>query len=694
MKKGLVFALLATVFVACGEKKFERKVVFPENATLEEKVEMAARVVPSAKQLNWQKLETTVFIHFGMNTFTGREWGDGKEDPALFNPEKLNTDQWAESIKNAGFKLVIITAKHHDGFCLWQTATTKHSVASSPWREGKGDVVADLRKSCEKYGLKFGVYLSPWDRNAKVYGEGKAYDDFFLSQLTELLTGYGRVDEIWFDGACGEGENGKKQVYNFEAYYELINKLMPEAVVAIMGNDVRWVGNEAGFGRETEWSATVLQNDALAENKAENERLGITALAKDLGSRSLLEKARAVVWWPSEVDVSIRPGWFYHEHEDAFVKSPEKLANIYFNSVGQNSVWLLNIPPNKDGLIAQADSVSLAEFGKFLKNMYSENMVKKNKTAFSLNASESKEFEIKEGEIFNIIEIAENIEKGQRVESFSVEALKNGVWEKISQGTTIGYKRLLCVPSQSVEAIRVNILSARGEVFIKHVKAYFAQEFVSNPTISRSKNGLVSLKGNPNAEIHYTLDGSEPTKESPFYREPFEFAGKGVVKARAFFESGAKQSEVISKTFEKAKTLWKVIGCTSFEPGYEAEKAIDGEETTMWHSPWAGADLTMPQVLMVDCGETLAAKGFAFTPRQDGNISGTPFKYAFEVSADGKKWEKPRVSGEFSNIKNNPLRQVVYFEKEYKMRYFRFSALEEVNGDKWCSAGEIDILTE
>ena len=350
MKKLLLLVILFASICsgqAQNEKGYYVKhLEFPQNATLQEKVDMAARLVPTPQQLAWQQMELTAFLHFGINTFTGREWGDGTEDPALFNPSQLDAEQWVRTLKDAGFKMVLLTAKHHDGFCLWPTKTTTHSVASSSWKNGKGDVVKELRDACDKYGMKFGVYLSPWDRNASCYGDSPKYNQFFIQQLTELLTNYGEVHEVWFDGANGEGPNGKKQVYDWDAFYKTIQKLQPKAVMAIMGDDVRWVGNEKGIGRETEWNATVLTPGIYARSEENNKRLGVFSKAEDLGSRDILKNATELFWYPSEVDVSIRPGWFYHKEEDNKVKSLKHLADIYFQSVGYNSVLLLNIPPH------------------------------------------------------------------------------------------------------------------------------------------------------------------------------------------------------------------------------------------------------------------------------------------------------------------------------------------------------------
>lgn len=692
MKNYLLFIISGILLVGCVEKSYKKSATFPQDATLEEKLKIASHIVPTPQQLAWQKLETTVFFHFGINTFTGREWGDGTESPTLFNPTNLNTDQWCETVKNAGFKLVIITAKHHDGFCLWQTKTTKHSVASSPWKNGEGDVVKELQKSCEKYGLKFGIYLSPWDRNATSYGDSPAYNQFFLEQLTELLTNYGKVDEVWFDGACGEGPNGKIQEYDFPAYYELIKKLMPNAVVAVSGDDVRWVGNEAGFGRDTEWSVTVLQNDVRKEAKIANEKLGISTTSKELGSKELIEKAEKMVWWPSEVDVSIRQGWFFHPKDDARVKTAEQLVDIYFNSVGKNSVLLLNIPPNKEGLIAKQDSINLAEYGQFLRQMYAENKLEETKIWKSKKLSESRIFDVKKDAKFNVIELAEQIRHGQRIESFSVEVLEDNVWKTIFEGTTIGYKRLLRLPLLNAEKIRINI-QARDKFRLKHVKAYLAEEFISKPTIERNKNGLVSIKANDNAIVKYTTDGTGPNFNSEHYSTPFEFYEKGVVKAVAFYDEGRKQSEVQTRFFDITKKDWKVIAFSDEEQQYEAEKAIDDNENTIWHTPWSDTTKKHPHFISVDCGENLKIKGFTFIPRKD-MLGGIPYNYDFYVSNDGKNWKKIISNGEFSNIKNNPVNQEVLFPKTENMRYFKFVALNEVENNAWCSVAEINLITE
>lgn len=479
MRKTLLTALLACVLTNVqAQEYYEKHVTFPAEIGVEQKIDMASRLIPTVQQLEWQQMEFTCFLHFGMNTFTGNEWGDGNEDPAFFNPTQLDAEQWVRALKEGGFKMAIITAKHHDGFCLWPTKTTKHSVAYSPWKNGKGDVVRELRDACKKYGLKFGVYLSPWDRNAACYGQGEAYNKFFIEQLTELLTNYGEVHEVWFDGANGEGPNGKKQEYDWDSILKTIRRLQPKAVTAIMGDDVRWVGNEGGLGRPTEWSATVLAPSAHPGADQRNEKLGVGAMSKDLGGRELVAKAEELYWYPSEVDVSIRPGWFYHTDQDNQVRSLANLTNIYFQSVGYNSVLLLNIPPDRRGLIHENDVNRIKELAEYVKKTFAHNQIKKGASHWTPKAGDSKIYQVKKNALVNTFLIQEDIAKGQRVESFTLEAYSNGSWRYVTEGTTVGYKRLVRFSDLKAEKIKVTINASRGTANISNVGLYYAEPLV------------------------------------------------------------------------------------------------------------------------------------------------------------------------------------------------------------------------
>ena len=480
MKKLILSTALLAAICTAGQAQekndyYVKHVEFPQGATLEQKVDMAARLVPTPQQLEWQQMELTAFLHFGINTFTGREWGDGKENPALFNPTEFDAERWLRSLKEAGFKMAILTAKHHDGFCLWPTKTTGHSVAASPWKDGKGDVVRELRDACDKYGIKFGVYLSPWDRNASCYGDSPKYNEFFIEQLTELLTNYGEVHEVWFDGANGEGPNGKKQEYDWTAILSTIRRLQPRAVTAIMGDDVRWVGNERGLGRETEWSATVLTPGTYARCEEQNKALGVKATSKDLGGRDMLVNAKELFWYPSEVDVSIRPGWFYHQQEDNQVKSLKHLTDIYFKSVGYNSVLLLNIPPDQRGRISDADVNRLKEFADYRKEIFADNRVKGGLKAWTARPGDTRVYQLKPKSEINVVMLREDISKGQRMEAFTVEALTADGWKEIAKGTTVGYKRLIRIPAVEARQLRVKVDACRLAANISEVAAYYAR---------------------------------------------------------------------------------------------------------------------------------------------------------------------------------------------------------------------------
>ena len=480
MKKLILSTALLAAICTAGQAQetndyYVKHVEFPQGATLEQKVDMAARLVPTPQQLEWLQMELTAFLHFGINTFTGREWGDGKENPALFNPTDFDAEQWVRSLKEAGFKMAILTAKHHDGFCLWPTKTTGHSVAASPWKDGKGDVVRELRDACDKYGIKFGVYLSPWDRNASCYGDSPKYNEFFIEQLTELLTNYGEVHEVWFDGANGEGPNGKKQEYDWTAILSTIRRLQPRAVTAIMGDDVRWVGNERGLGRETEWSATVLTPGTYARCEEQNKALGVKATSKDLGGRDMLVNAKELFWYPSEVDVSIRPGWFYHQQEDNQVKSLKHLTDIYFKSVGYNSVLLLNIPPDQRGRISDADVNRLKEFADYRKEIFADNRVKGGLKAWTARPGDTRVYQLKPKSEINVVMLREDISKGQRMEAFTVEALTADGWKEIAKGTTVGYKRLIRIPAVEARQLRVKVDACRLAANISEVAAYYAR---------------------------------------------------------------------------------------------------------------------------------------------------------------------------------------------------------------------------
>ncbi len=459
--------------------------------TQEDIIRKAASVAPTGRQFTWQQNEFTAFTHFGINTFTDREWGDGKEAPMLFDPSDFNARQWVNVIKGAGMKMLILTAKHHDGFCLWPSRVTEHSVKNSSWKNGKGDMVAEVAAACQEAGIRFGVYLSPWDRHEASYGDSPVYNEFFRNQLRELLTNYGEISEVWFDGACGEGPNGKRQVYDWPSYYRVVRELQPNAVIFGFGPDVRWVGTESGVGRETEWSVIpdVIQPvDSLSENNtftADEMFIPGDRMADDLGSRERLLEAKTLYWYPSEADVSIRPGWFYHAGQDSLVKTPQQLVDIYFNSVGRNSVLLLNIPPDRRGKISDPDIQSLEGMRRLLDRIFESNFLAgaavsssseiegfearfltdgNPDTYWSADPAETTatiEITLQEPQLFDVLQLRENIRAGQRIEQFYLEVWQGERWQRICQGTTVGYQRLLRFAPVKAHRIRLVISQSR-----------------------------------------------------------------------------------------------------------------------------------------------------------------------------------------------------------------------------------------
>ena len=465
------------------------------------------KAVPSERQITYEKMEFFCFIHFTVNTFTGSEWGDGKEDVSIFNPTELDARQWVKSAKDAGMKGLILTCKHHDGFCLWPSKYTEHSVKNSPYKNGNGDIVREVSEACKEFGLKFGVYLSPWDRNNSSYGKGKEYDDYYVNQLTELLTEYGELYTIWLDGACGEGANGKIQKYDWNRYYKVMRELQPNAVISISGPDVRWCGNEAGEVRESEWSVvakdmtdpSITAELSQHEDNEEFRDRPLDETQSDLGSRERLKNEKELVWYPAETDVSIRPGWFYNEEEDDKVRSFENLKDIYLKSVGGNTTLLLNIPPMKNGKIHEKDMAILKRLGEFINDTFKNNLLKSSlittvpehdcrgnspdmmrtddyNTYFMNKEGDNKlliEIKFDECKKLNYLVLKEAITFSQRVEKFNVYFNDESVNKiKIFEGTTIGYKRIIDLKGNKTDNLTIEIEDSRVAPVMSFVGVY------------------------------------------------------------------------------------------------------------------------------------------------------------------------------------------------------------------------------
>jgi alpha-L-fucosidase len=451
--------------------------------------------VPTKAQMAWHEMELTAFIHFTTNTFTDKEWGYGDENPSVFNPSSLNTDQWVSTLKDAGFKGVILTCKHHDGFCLWPSKYTEHSVKNSPFKNGEGDIVNSVSESCEKFGLKFGIYVSPWDRNRSDYGQ-PSYIEYYRNQLTELFTTYGPIFEMWFDGANGgDGFYGgakERREIDRSTYYDwpntlnAVQKMEPTILFfSDAGPGVRWCGNESGVGGETNWN--MISPDTLFAGKANIEKLLNT------GSEE------GTHWIPAEVNTSIRPGWFYHASEDSVVKSPQQLFEIYLTSVGRGSTLLLNVPPDKRGLLHENDVKTLLELRTLLNKEFKTDFAKNAQVETSSFRGNDKLYsaanvidnnsetywatddDIKTGTIdlqlndskqIKYIVLQEYIKLGQRIKRFKIEAWKDNAWTEIAAGTTIGYKRILKVEPIKTIKVRVSILDARACPLISTVQLF------------------------------------------------------------------------------------------------------------------------------------------------------------------------------------------------------------------------------
>lgn len=429
--------------------------------------------VPTAQQLEWQKMEMNMFCHFGPNTFTEAEWGSGQEDADVFNPSGLDCRQWTSIARAAGMKGIIITAKHHDGFCLWPNPVSSHTVAQSSWRDGKGDVLEELSRACRESGVEFGVYISPWDRNDPAYGTSR-YNEIYCRTLESALGNYGPVFEQWFDGACGEGPTGKVQEYDWPLFHKTVGTLQPDAVMfSDIGPGCRWVGNEDGYAGETCWSTLDIAGFQPGAGAPPRDTLNCG-------------NVHGEAWVPAEADVSIRPGWFYKDSENDRIKTLEELLGIYYASVGRNAVLLLNVPPDRTGRIYRADSLRLMEFRKALDTIFGKNLADDAVAeSSSVRGRQFRAGNILDGDYdsywstpdgvtsasvtvqldgpktFNRIMLQEYIPLGQRVAGFDVEIRKaDGSWEQVASASTIGYKRILHTGKVTTSEVRINIRKA------------------------------------------------------------------------------------------------------------------------------------------------------------------------------------------------------------------------------------------
>ncbi len=659
--------------------------------------------VPTERQLRWHDLEMYAFIHFTTNTFTGKEWGYGDESPQVFNPSSFDADQIVGTIADAGLKAVMLTCKHHDGFCLWPSAYTEHSVKASPFQGGQGDVVRAISDACRRRGLAFGVYLSPWDRNHAAYGT-PAYLTYFRNQLRELLTNYGPIFEVWFDGANGgDGYYGgtrerrridRRTYYDWPTTWALVRELQPMACMFSDGGpDVRWVGNERGFAGETCWGTLNAADFApgIADTKAlvQGQRPGTH-------------------WLPAEVDVSIRPGWFWHEHENNQVKSPAKLLQIYCESVGRGANLILNIPPDRRGLVHENDVAALRGWKALLDATFARDLAQgATVTASNVRGGDARfaaanvldgrrdtywatDDGVTRGELildlgrpatFNVVRVREFLPLGQRIEAVALDIGKDGGWQEIATATSIGNQRLLITGYQTAAKLRLRVVQAAACPAISEIALFAMPAELEDPVITRSRDGAVRITtSRPGPALLCTTDGSEPGPTSPRFDQPIALPRGGVVKARVLLPDG-RMGAVVSETFGLATAGWTILGGDR-----QAARLIDGDGATAW--TMAGAP---PQSVVIDLGAEETVRGITLLPRQDGVTDGTPDRYEVAVSADGGQWSEPVAAGEFANIRANPVRQVVTFATPATGRFMRLAITRTVDGGKPVIA-ELGVL--
>ena len=667
--------------------------------TPEQIIEKAVKTRPSARQAEAMDDEFIAFVCIGPNTFTGKEWGTGDEDPKVFDLKTLDTDQWCSVLKDAGMTKVVITVKHHDGFVIYQSRYTTHGIMSSDFMEGKGDVLKSLSRSCEKYGLKLGVYLSPADLYQMndengLYGNGSAatmrtiprqvkgrpfsdkrtfqfevddYNEYFMSQLFELLTEYGPIHEVWFDGAHPRRKGN--QQYNYDAWKELIRTLAPDAVMFGL-DDVRWCGNEAGDTRECEWNVLPFNNDGGS--------LFAAIDAEDLGSRETLTGLTppfTLRYQPAETDVSIRNGWFWRNDTEQQVRSADNVFDIYERSVGGNSILILNVPPTKDGVLGERDVRTLKEVGSRIRQTYDKNLCK-NRIYSSVDVGVGLEMELSGSVKVNRVVLCEPVPwTGERIEQFAVDVMKDGKWEEVCTGGNVGHKRIARFATVTTDKIRVRILSTRAEAKLSRFSAHYYPEHPFDVTASFHSDGTVSIfpdthngairseqnwaeNLNPSAKIHYTIDGSDPELSSPIYDGPFKFQN-GLLKAASFLDGVRGNVYELRVGYDRSRWFVRIN----------------------------------PMETVIDCRKQLLISGFNFIPNTNNYNGDYVSRATMSVSDDCRKWTKV-ADCEFGNIINDPTRRTVNLAEPVTARYVRMDVLQLVgDGDGFQSRdSEIEVF--
>ena len=664
--------------------------------------------VPSPRQWRWHQLEFYGFLHFTTNTFTDKEWGYGDESPEIFNPTDFDADAVVTVAREAGMRGLVLTCKHHDGFCLWPSAHTEHSVKNSPWRNGRGDVVREVADACQRQGLLFGIYLSPWDRNHADYGT-PAYLDYYRAQLRELLTNYGPIFEVWHDGANGGdgyygGADEKRTIdkftyYDWENTWAIVRELQPDAVVFTdVGPDIRWVGNESGTGGETTW--LTLNTEGWCPGFAVQQEL-------NTGHED------GAVWLPPEVDVSIRPGWFYHAREDGRVRTVRNLVDMYYQSVGRSGSWHLNLPPDRRGHIHETDVSRLHTLRQILDQTFANDLTAAaTATADQIRGeayapanvltddpdtywatgddlrSATLALDLGEPRTFDQVLIQEPVRLGQRVRAWAFDALVDGQWQEVAAATTIGYKRLARFSPVSAQHVRLRILDAKACPLISRIGLFLAPRFAAEPTIQRAADGTMRFEAPEEVLVRYTLDGTEPTTASPVYEAPFALPDGGVVMASVLAEDNPdvlvpEGRATARATFGLAKSAWSVLA-----PPAGADALIDDDPQTMWHTAAGEWDVC------IDLGETVAVGALAYLPPQvTRKADGFVQVCRWYVSATPDQWGEPVAELRCDNVVNNPLEQRVAIATQAG-RYVRVEVLATTSDAPQAVFGGLNVYRD
>ena len=747
LKKLCPYFLLFIVIICCTEQKVPDQVLMPVANTIkidtddtnDSIIVKAAHVVPTGNQYSALRNEFIAFIHFGPNTFTRMEWGNGMEDPKIFDLKNLDTDQWCRTMRDAGMKMVILTVKHHDGFVLWQSRYTEHGIMSSPFQNGKGDILRELSDSCKKYGLKLGIYLSPADlfqieSKDGLYGnlskatertiprpvEGRPfqngttftftvddYNEYFLNQLFELLTEYGPIDEVWFDGATPKTKGG--QTYDYLAWKKVIRTLAPKAVI-FGKEDIRWCGNESGRTRDTEWNIIPYLEDPNKMNMFDD------LTAESLGTREELYKAKYLHYQQAETNTSIREGWFYRDDDKQKVRSADDVFDIYERSVGGNSTFLLNVPPNREGRFSPEDVGVLEDVGRRIMETYGSNLFDGADGPHNALDGDPESYiildslhnsiviETKQPITINRLVLQEAIAThSERIEKHAVDAWIDNDWKQVAAATNVGYKRILRFPQVTSDKFRFRVVEYRLNPAISNITAHYYKTRPPQLAIKRNFEGMVAIAPkmhdfgwkphgeNPLAnlesglQIHYTMDGTEPNSASPLYEGPFSLVS-GTIKAVAMVngESGSVASDELGIV----KTDWKSIGVDSFNGKNGEELAFDADPDTYWQSGPKGKS----HFLNLDLGKEYKIKGIAYTPQRE-NSEGMIEKGVVKISKDGKSWQVLE-SFTFGNLINDPVKRTHYFKTPVSTRYIGIESTEIAGKGKTAAIAEIDILPD